>query len=223
MRLLRVLTVAVGLATLLSQPSAAQGDRLFKDSWFWGIKGGGLLYSSEVATNASAPVIGGEWLITRSTGGLYLSFDQAFFTTQGGYLDRDPDSTRAFIRKVDLENLRRFTIAGMVFPAQSRTLHPYVGFGLTLNQIASAALAGPIATSRFGIAQDSIQARKAAFSPILMGGAQYRLPRASVFAQVSASPSQRSFFLSSSGSTSVNLSLEVGARYNVGSAIDRQR
>ena len=223
MRHLRVLTAAAALAAALSQSSAAQDGRQFKDSWFWGIKGGGMLYSSETATNGSAPLVGAEWLITRTNGGLYLSFDQAFFNTTGGFVDRDPDSTAVFLRPVTLKNLRRFTAAAMVFPAQTRTVHPYVGLGISLNQIASASLAGPINSQRFPIAQDSIQARKAAFSPIFIGGAQYRLQRLSVFAQGTASPSQRSFFLSTAGSTSVNLSLEFGGRYNVGSSIDRAR
>ena len=46
MRLLRVLTAAIGLAALLPTLSAAPGGKQFKDAWFWGVKGGGLLYSS---------------------------------------------------------------------------------------------------------------------------------------------------------------------------------
>ena len=93
MRLLRVLTAAIGLAALLPKPSAAQGGRQFKDAWFWGVKGGGMLYSSASTENSLAPLVGAEWLITRTRGGLYLSFDQAFLTTTGSFQDREPDST----------------------------------------------------------------------------------------------------------------------------------
>ena len=223
MRLLRVVAVATGFAALLSQSSAAQDARQFKDAWFWGVKGGGLSYTSASTNNGGAPLVGAEWLITRSNGGLYVSFDQAFFSTTGGFTDRNPDST--FVRNVSLKNLRRFTMAGMIFPAQSRNLHPYAGAGLAFQQIAGAALVnGSPGSPRYLIAQDSIQARKAAFSPIILAGIQARFKPMSLFVQGSASPIQRSFFLSNTvSSRSFNFSLEMGARYNVGSSIDHTR
>lgn len=221
MRLLRVLAVATGFAVLLAHSSAAQDARQFKDAWFWGVKGGGLLYSSASTTSGGAPLVGAEWLITRKNGGLYLSFDQAFLTTTGGFTDRDPDSI--FVRNVTLKNLRRFTMAGMVFPGQTRNLHPYAGAGLAFNQIGGAALlSGTTNSSRYLIAQDSIQAKKVAFSPIFLAGIQARFKPMSLFVQGTASPIQKAFFLSnSSSSRSFNLSLELGARYNVGSSIAR--
>lgn len=221
MRLLRVLAVATGFAALLSQSSSAQDARQFKDAWFWGVKGGGLLYSSASTTGGSAPLVGAEWLITRKNGGLYVSFDQAFLTTTGGFTDRDPDSI--FVRNVTLKNLRRFTMAGMVFPGQSRNLHPYAGAGLAFNQIGGAALlSGATNSARYLIAQDSIQAKKTTFSPLFLAGIQARFKPMSLFVQGTASPIQSAFFLSNNNSSrSFNLSLELGARYNVGSSIDR--
>ncbi len=221
MRLLRVLAVATGFAALLPQTSAAQDARQFKDAWFWGVKGGGLLYSSASTTGGSAPLVGAEWLITRKNGGLYVSFDQAFLTTTGGFIDRDADSI--FVRNVTLKNLRRVTMAGMVFPGQTRNLHPYAGAGLSFNQIGGAALLnGSTSSARYLIAQDSIQSKKVAFSPIFLAGIQARFKPMSLFVQGTASPIQRSFFLSNGNSArSFNLSLELGARYNVGSSIDR--
>lgn len=223
MRLLRALAMAAVFAALFSRPGAAQDARQFKDAWFWGIKGGALSFSSTTTTNSGAPLVGGEWLITRSQGGLYVSYDQAFLTTQGGFLDHDPDST--FTRPVRLKDLRRFTIAGMVFPIQSRVLHPYAGLGLLFNQIGGTQLLSPVANPvRYQIALDSIQARKAGFSPILLAGVQARLHPFSVFVQGTASPMQRAFFLSNDASPrSFNVSLELGVRYNMGSAIDRAR
>jgi hypothetical protein len=222
MRLLRVLALATGFAALLSQSSAAQDVQQFKDAWFWGIKGGGLLYSSASTTSAGAPLVGAEWLITRTNGGLYLSFDQAFFTTSGGFTDHDPDSLSSFVRNVTLKNLRRFTMAGMVFPAQTRRLHPYAGAGISFNQIADPELNIAPSSSRFLIAQDSILAKKVAFSPIFIAGIQVLYKPMSLFAQTTASPVQKAFFLSD-GSKAFNLSLEFGARYNVGSSVDRAR
>ena len=194
MRLLRVLTAAIGLAALLPRPSAAQAGTQFKDAWFWGVKGGGMLYSSASTENSAAPLVGAEWLITRTRGGLYVSFDQAFLTTTGSFLDRDPDST--FQRNVALKNLRRFSLAAMVFPMQSAKYHPYAGFGFVLNQIGSAAAQGAFINSgRYAIALDSVQSKKTSFTPLLVGGLQMRMTQFSVFGQAVASPTQQSFFL----------------------------
>src|SRR3954470_4096624 len=138
MRLLRVLATAAGLAAVISTTSAAQGGRQFKDAWFWGLKTGAVSYSSASTTDGGAPFLGAEWLITRTNGGLYMSFDEAFFNTRGGIIDRDPDSTSAFLRPVQLHNLRRFTMAAMVFPYQTPKWHPYAGFGLQMSAISSA-------------------------------------------------------------------------------------
>jgi hypothetical protein len=223
MRLLRVLTAAIGLAALLPQTSAAQAGRQFKDAWFWGVKTGGLVYSSASTTNSAAPMVGAEWLITRSRGGLYVSFDQAFLSTQGSFLDRDPDST--FTRNVSLKNMRRLAIAAMVFPMQSAKYHPYAGFGMSLNQIGGASFqTGFVNTVRYQIALDSVQSKKASFSPIIIAGLQARLTRFSVFGQAAVSPIQQNFFLYNSNSGSAfNASLETGIRYNFGSSIDRAR
>jgi hypothetical protein len=223
MRLLRVLTAAIGLAALLPRPSAAQEGRPFKDAWFWGIKGGGQLYSSASTEHSIAPSVGAEWLITRSRAGLYLSFDQAFLNTTGQFLDRDPDST--FYRSVALKNVRRFQMAAMVFPMMTPKYHPYFGLGLGLSQIGSATFTGNFATpARYQVALDSVQSKKTSFSPTFIGGVQVRLPQFSVFGQVVGSPTQQTFFLTQpGGGNAVNFSLEGGVRYNFGSSIDRVR
>ena len=223
MRLLRVLTAAIGLAALLPSVSAAQGGRQFKDAWFWGVKGGGVLYSSASTSNSLAPLVGAEWLITRTRGGLYVSYDQAFLTTTGSFLDRDPDST--FQRNVALKNLRRLSIAAMVFPMQTPRYHPYAGFGMVLNQIGSAAAQGSFLNSgRYAIALDSVQSKKTSFTPMLVGGLQVRMMPFSVFGQAVASPAQQGFFLyNANGGQSFNLALAGGIRSNFGSSIDRVR
>ncbi|MEP6620676.1 MAG: hypothetical protein ABJE47_15230 [bacterium] len=223
MRLLRVLAVATGFAALVSHASAAQDGRQFKDAWFWGVKTGAVSFSSATTTNGGAPLIGAEWLITRTHGGLYVSFDQAFLTTTGGFGDRDPDSS--FTRFVQLKNMRRVTIAGMAFPIERGNLHPYAGFGLSFNQIASPTLLSSTTNpARYAIILDSVQTKKASFSPILLAGVQARYRPFSAFVQGSMSPTQQTFFLYNQlQPTSFVFSLEMGVRYNVGSSIDRAR
>ena len=183
-----------------------------------------MLYSSASTEHSLAPSVGAEWLITRTRGGLYLSFDQAFLTTTGQFLDREPDST--FYRNVALKNLRRFPIAAMVFPMQTARYHPYVGFGMGLNQIGSATFAGSFATpARYQVALDSVQSKKTSFSPTFVGGhagahdavlrvrAGGRVARRS---RASSSPRRTTAVRSTSA-------LEGGVRYNFGSSIDRVR
>jgi hypothetical protein len=223
MRLLRVLAVATGFAALLSQSSAAQNDRQFKDAWFFGAKAGAMSYTSATTSNGGAPLVGAEMLITRTSGGLYLSLDKAFLNTNGGFQDRDPDSS--FVRYTQLKNMWRFTMAGMLFPMQTRNLHPYLGGGFAFNRIAgTASLGGSVSSARDAIVQDSIQAKKAAFSPTFLAGVQARYKPLSAFVQATVSPIQSGFFLANPNDRrSVDFSLEFGVRYNVGSSIDRAR
>jgi hypothetical protein len=227
MRLLRVLGAATALAALLSRPGAAQEGRQFKDAWFWGAKGGGLVYSSASTTSAVAPLIGGEWLINRTRGGLYISYDQAFLTTQGAFADHDA-SGAPIQNPVDLKDVRRLTAAALVFPAQRPNLHPYAGVGFNYYRIGHAVLSASSPTTpgspRYFAAQDSILDKKTAISPVFLAGAQFRLQPVSVFVQGSASPTQKGFFLSQGDKSRIfSYSLEAGLRYNVGSSIDRAR
>ena len=223
MRLLRMLATGSACAALLSQPLAAQDGRQFKDAWFWGAKGGALLYTSASTDGAVAPFVGGDWLITRSRGGLYVSYDQVFLKTLGSFPDRDPSNV-PFEHFVDLTNVRRLSMAGMIFPMQSPTLHPYVGAGFLFSQIASATLQGGAgSTSRYALAQDSVKIKRSSFAPQFVGGVQARLPGFSVFGQATASPTQDNFFLARTGGRAFSFSLEGGVRYNVGSSIERPR
>ena len=221
MRLLRVLTTATALAVLFARPSAAQEGRPFKDAWFWGLKGGGITYSDATPNTGTAPLAGIDWLITRTMGGIYVSFDNAFLNTTGQFVDRDATNT-AFYQPVTVQNMRRFSIAGMLFPAQSPRLHPYIGAGFAFEQLSSAELTnGPSSTTRPQIAADSIQTKRSTFTPVFMLGAQARLKPISVFAQATVSPIQHGFFLSNDADgRAFNTSLEFGVRYNAGSSIE---
>lgn len=231
MRLLRVLVLATGFAALLAPPSAAQEGRPFRDAWFWGVRGGVLNYSSEAdlqgpangkgTDNAGAPMVGIDWLITRTRGGLYLGIDEAFFTSSAYYrrpaVAGDPG--------VLLKNERRISLAGVWFPMQSPMTHPYVGLGLSVNQVGDAALERSLAIPALqSAAIDSVQAKRVAISPMIIAGVQQRLPGFSVFAQGSGTWLQNGFLLKNLAPKHyLQWSLEGGIRYNVGSSIDRER
>jgi hypothetical protein len=224
MRLLRVLVVATSFAALLAQPSAAQEGRPFHDAWFWGVKGGVAVYSSNYATdNAGAPMAGLDWLITRKRGGLYVSADQAFMKTTGFFYETS--SAGLVERVVDLNDLQRVQVAMVGFPLQTPTLHPYIGLGAGMYRVGSVNFRTPFTNAgQAAVAADSVSAKKVTVAPFVLLGAQQRLPGFSVFAQGTASWLQKSFFLHwEPPKRKLALSLEAGVRYNIGSSIDRER
>lgn len=220
MRTIRALTAAAAVAAALPTIAAAQHGRQFKDAWFWGVKGGGFTLADTTSTYTEAPLAGVDWLITRSRGGMYISFSQAFFTQQSFTL-RDPSAPAdSGVRVVDLKNMRKVDFALMAFPGQHNRFHPYAGLGLTLGQIASANPQPPFASAdQLQAAQDDIQQHKVGVSPFLIGGGQYRFAPVSVFLQATANPVKQDFLLYNGRPW--NFTVEFGIRYNVGTSIDR--
>jgi len=240
MRAFRALAVVAALITVHASVASAQVARGFKDSWFWGVKGGGLVYSSYSDPRPGiAPMVGADWLITRSKGGLYASFDYSFFNTSVVVNDSvhpddacsPPTAIRTACRDVFINNMRRFTLAGLLFPLQSKLLQPYIGFGVSLNHISDAYADEVAYTNDFGVpyrnqlqfqlVNATIQTFRTSTTPVFMAGSQMRLPMLSVFGHFTASPAHTNFLLSNA--RPYRLSLEIGARYNSGTSIDRMR
>ena len=221
MRAIRTLAVAA-LVALDVTVAAAQSTRHFKDSWFWGLKAGETFYQVQSHPNGLAPMGGIDWLITRTNGGLYVAFDHAFLTRDSVFVNDSISPLDTVPRTVRLSGLRRFTLAGMLFPMQSYRLHPYVGLGVALNHIAKA---NPQGSYRNGTQQSlvlsTVQQFRSAAAPIVILGAQYRLTRLSAFGQASATPANENFFLFTGSNW--RTTIEGGVRYNVGSSIDRMR
>lgn len=221
MRTIRALTIAAAVVVALPSVSAAQHGRQFKDAWFWGIKAGGLTFADSAQSYHQAPLAGVEWLITRTRGGLYISAGQAFFNTQTITL-RDPAApVDSGHREIRLKNMRKLDVALMGFPGQHIRFHPYVGAGFTMGQVSNAVASGPFSnTDQVSYAAAVIQEQKVGFSPILIGGAQWRMQMASVFGQMTMNTAHQGFILYNG--RPFNFTYEFGLRYNVGSSIDRQ-
>src|SRR5437762_10065584 len=136
MRAIRILAVAA-LVVVDVTAAAAQSTRHFKDSWFWGLKGGETFYQSQAHPSRQAfdpngglaPLGGIDWLITRTNGGLYVSFDHSFLLRDSVFVNDSISPLDTVPRTVHLGGLRRVTIAGMLFPMHSYRLHSYVGLG----------------------------------------------------------------------------------------------
>jgi hypothetical protein len=132
---------------------------------------------------------------------------------------------------VALDGMRRFTLAGMLFPLQTKWLQPYIGFGVGVHHIADAEPDTAAYVADFGVPYRSrtqfelvaatIQTFRTSMAPMVIMGTQLRLPLISVFGQATASPAHTNFLLSNH--RPYRLTLEVGARYNAGSSVDRMR
>ena len=219
MRTIRALMAAVTVVAALPSVSTAQDGRQFKDAWFWGVKAGGYSFANPSQSYTAAPLAGIDWLITRTHGGLYVSASEAFFTSQA-LIANGPTLSDTGVRVIDLKDMRRLDMAAVGFPGEHLHLHPYVGVGFTLNEVAAAIPQGPFTQSnQIDYANSVVNDAKVSFSPMLLFGAQYRLRRLSVFAQGQASPAQRNFIMYNG--RPFNYTYEFGIRYNAGSSIDR--
>jgi len=220
MRTIRALTIAAAVVAALPTIGGAQRGAPFTNSWFWGIKTGGFTMADSGQNYIQAPVVGVEWLITRTRGGLYVSGSETFFS-QHAFTLRDPASADSGLRPVAIKNLRRLDMALVGFPGQHLRVHPYFGAGFTLGEVSTVTAEGPFANQdQLDFAQAVIADEKVAFSPLLMGGAQWRLTRFSAFGQLTVSPAQKNFILYNGRPW--NFGYEVGLRYNFGSSIDRE-
>ena len=229
MRITRSLSaVAASLVLSAFATADAQGPRPFRDSWFWGLHGGASSFTEVNTTDplgpgnqTLAPHIGTDWLITRTSGGLYMSFGQSFLTATGAVLN-GPTSADTGFRFVDIQDLRRFNMALVGFPGDFVRLRPYVGIGFAFDYLAGAqAQLTPTDTDRQEeFAASAVNDTKAAIGPMFIAGGQYRvLSAVSIFGQFTAAAMSKDFLLSNGHPISVGL--QAGVRYNMGSSITR--
>ncbi len=217
---------AVAVAALVAldvSAAAAQSTRGFKDSWFWGVKGGAMMYQvmSDTVGSAIGPEVGIDWLITRSKGGLYVSFDQTFFD-QWVFVSDSVSPLDTVPRQVNLSGMRRFSLVGMLFPLETTFMQPYVGLGVAMHHIAKAEAVGTYRNgTQQNLVESTIQQFRSTASPLFMIGTQLKLPFVSVFGQLTATAADRNFFLFTGSNW--RTSGEAGIRYNVGSSIDKMR
>lgn len=215
MRTVRWLSLGLALATVLPSAAMAQEGRHFKNAWFWGAKAGFTSFSTDRVSNAVAPSIGVEWLITRERGGLYVAAEQMFFDEQATIF------TQAYgPHLMRIQNMRRVTVAGLAFPFNIGTLRPYGGVGLAMNFIQTVSPIDPYGS----FDQETIVSREATETKdraafIVIGGVQLQYMRFSAFGQASIMPAQAGFMMNARPV----YHLEGGIRWNVGSSIDRPR
>lgn len=216
MRHLRSLVVLGALAALAPRTTHAQAaDRDFNNSWFWGVKAGSMLFWTTSVSHAPAPLIGAEWLITKRSAALYVSYDRTFFNEQASFPAYDYDGTPIGRGQAQIKDMNRVTAQLFAFPKRFGIMRPYLGGGMALNNIVQAQETGATVG---GDVEGSIEDVKTRGSIIFTGGLQAQLSRVSVFGQGSFMPAKAQFFFNN-GNTYF---IEGGVRYNFGPARERR-
>lgn len=212
MRTMRWLTAGLVFTTALGTTANAQASRYFDDSWFWGVKSGVATFSPTLGGNETAATYGAEWLITRTHGGLYVSFDQANVSTTSAVLDAN---TSDGVRPVAVNKLNRIGFAALVFPKRFGMLRPYAGLGLSVDIVGSAS---PTAGSNDDNVDEAVFQRvdeqRSQAAVLGMAGVQVQFDRLAIFGQASVIPGQSTFLL---GNHTLGF-FEGGVRYNFGSS-----
>lgn len=217
---------AVAIASLVAldvNSADAQSTRGFKDSWFWGFKGGATFYQVQSDPDGSlSPLAGTDWLITRTIGGLYASFDHTFFQDQSVFINDSVGPVDTIPRRVFLSGMRRFTLAGVLFPYQRKYLQTYFGLGAMLNQIDRAEPEGTFRNpTQERLVNATVREFRTSFTPVAIVGLQLRLLHFSGFVQGTSTRATRNFFLFNGNNW--RSTVEAGVRYNIGSSIDPMR
>lgn len=218
MAIARWVASAVALVTLVPASGLTQPHVNFKDSWFWGVKGGVISFSTTTLEDRTEPVVGGEWLLTRTQGALYLALDQSLFSASSTVTD-----TTGAEHNVTISDMRRFTMAAFAFPlffdAGFASFRPYAGAGFSLNFLRSAKLtnAPPADTVLRKDVNRRLEDEQDRAAPVLILGLQAQVGRIAVFAQGTGMPAETRFLLN--GRPTVFL--EVGLRFNAGASRTR--
>ena len=213
---LAVLTVA---ACLGAAPLAAQGSANWDvrpNSWYWGLYGGQTSFPTSIA-RTYAPVVGGEWTITRSRFALNVFAEQSYFNAVSTITDFPTSAPR----RVDIKDLRRVGAAAFSFLPPYKYFHPYFGVGYAFNMIREATPQGSSFAS--AATRDTINARveSARAAGKIFGelGMMVSWKQWAPFVSYDIMPTKGNgnWFVNGEGFTNV---LKVGFRYAFGPAVE---
>ena len=200
----------VGLLCLGVVPAAASAQRTreFEDSWFWGVKAGVSTFAPTFGDTETSATYGGEWLITRRRGALYVAVDEANVSTTSAVFD---PSFEGSFRPVGVEKLRRISFAALAFPKSFGRFRPYAGLGLAVNVIGDAyPLVAADDETVDELVYDRIDERSSQAGFLLMGGGQVQFRKLAIFAQATMVPRNSRFLLNDNALGF----FEAGLRYN---------
>ena len=217
MRTIRTVAGVLACIALVPALGSAQGRRPFEDSWFWGAKGGVAMFTS-ASEEVTAPMVGGEWLITRQKAALYVSIEQAFFDTEALVFDA---SSAGAARDVLISDLRRYHVGLFAFPKRYGALRPYGGIGIAINVIQDANPQGTFTSpENMDTVMTRVDDQTSRTSLVFTGGLQASFDFVSLFVQASTMPTRHRFLINGAPNT---MMLEAGIRYNLVGAIEKIR
>jgi hypothetical protein len=221
MRIVRKFGYSLLLAAVPAVASAQQAattSSSFENAWYWGAKGGIASFDPDGSGRVTATSVGGEWLITRSRAGLYLSLDHSFFDEVSSIYD---PTVSGSLRSVDISDMRRYAFGLLAFPLDWGALRPYAGIGLSINVIQDATPRGSFVsdTALMDVAVQ-LNEQSSRISPVFTAGLQINAGRVALFGQASAMPTRRNFLIYGAERTYL---LEGGLRFNLAKAIEPLR
>ncbi|HUO52393.1 MAG TPA: hypothetical protein VMT93_07740 [Gemmatimonadaceae bacterium] len=202
--------LASGLALIALTPSAghAQEGRLFRDSWFWGVNAGVMNISSQTVSNQTATTVSGEWFITRTRGGLYLSAGESFFTINGTVNDNLGNPYN-----VQIKDMTQVMVDAIALPVAWGGLHLYAGGGFILNLVHSATVTDTILNPNVKQqVTQNLNNQKDCICFNILAGLHYQMKRAAIFGNIIWMPTPYNFVLSGNSAWM----LQGGIRFNFG-------
>jgi hypothetical protein len=222
MRSFRPIALALAASAALGlSPSdvAAQQKGAWQDSWFWGVYGGYSAFSTAVE-RPHAPMIGVDWMLTRTRFALNIFADQSYFNS----VSTVPDFSTPAARRVDITDMRRVGFAAMFFTPEVAGFKPYFNTGFAFNFIKAAQPSPPAAFVNTA-ARDSVLGRiddaKSMGKVFVSLGVLRVFGKFAPFAQAAVMPTQGSgnWLLNGQGFAYLGT---IGLRYNTGSSIEKK-
>ena len=220
-RLPTAILAAIGATLLASAPLAAQGAAAWDvrpNSWYWGVYGGQTSFPTTVA-RTTAPMVGLEWMITRTRFALNVFAEQSYFNAVSTVTDFPTSAPR----RVDIKDMRRIGGSAMIFLPEYKYFHPWFGVGYGFNFIREAipqgsSFASPAARDTITARINTARTQGKLFGEIGIMGSYKKL---APFLQYTVMPTQGSgsWFVNGEGFTNI---WKLGMRYSFGPAMDEK-
>jgi len=198
----------LGAALLLvvgARPLSAQRILDWQNQWYWGVKGGTLMYSLPTSGNVTAPQVGAEWMITARRVAFYVGYSTTFRAEADTFAIKGLSGTN---NGVQFDAFRRIQV-GVLAMVGDKALQPYLGIGFVIHSLSNARSAPPSAQPPSQTVSDDIKAASSGGFLQMMGGIQLRFAkRGALFGQFQYSAQGQDFLLAGGAS-----SFEVGLRW----------
>lgn len=201
----RFLLGAALLLTVGARPLSAQRILDWQNQWYWGAKGGTLMYSLPSSGNVTVPQVGAEWLITARRVAFYVGYSTTFQAEADTFAIKGLSGTN---NGVAFDAFRRIQIGALAMVGD-KPLQPYIGIGFVIHSLSNARSAPPSPQPPSQTVSDDIKAASSGGFLQMMGGIQLRFAKkGALFGQFQYSAQGRDFLLAGGAS-----SFEVGLRW----------